>query len=235
MDWLKKSVPAPLVWLSLALAYVLFGFTFKGPRKQFWQRMTYTGLTLGTLSLVAQPELRKTRFTIKDALVGFGSAGLLYGIFQIGDRMARRIMPQGTTDIEQIYGLDAYRPKQEIAARLAVIIGPAEELFWRGLVQQRFMRTLGRVWGTAAATAAYGGAHLVTGNLTLIGAASVAGAFWGGMAMLGASPGALIISHAFWDVFIFLIAPTQEHKLEPEMGTSDYSNDSFAPSAHSWV
>ena len=46
----------------------------------------------------------------------------------------------------------------------------------------------------------------------MIGAATVAGAFWGGMAMLGAPPGALIISHAFWDVFIFLVAPTQEKK-----------------------
>jgi membrane protease YdiL (CAAX protease family) len=210
MDFLRRNAPAPIVWLSLALAFVLFGFTFRGPRKQFWQRMTYTGLTLGTLSLVAQPELRRTRFTWKDVLLGLGSAGVLYGIFQIGDRLSRKILPGGARDIDQIYGLDAYRPKQEIAARLAFIIGPAEELFWRGLIQQRFMQAYGRVAGTAMATAAYGGAHLVTGNLTLIGAATVAGAFWGGMAMLGVPPGALIVSHAFWDVFIFLVAPTQE-------------------------
>ena len=44
--------------------------------------------------------------------------------------------------------------------------------------------------------------------VTLIGAATVAGAFWGGLAALGAPLEALIISHSFWDVFIFLIAPT---------------------------
>jgi len=208
MDW-KKTVPTPFVWLCLVLAYILFGLTFRGPRKQFWQRMTYTGMTLGSVSLIAQPTLRQTKFTWRDIVLGLGSAGVLYGIFQIGDHLARIILPQGATDIEQIYGLDAYRPKQEIAARLALIIGPAEELFWRGLIQKHLMEKYGRIPGTALATAAYGGAHLVTGNLTLIGAASVAGAFWGTMAMLGAPPGALIISHAFWDVFIFLIAPTQ--------------------------
>lgn len=207
---MKRIVPAPIVWLSLALAFVLFGVTFRGPRKQFWQRMTYTGAVLGPLALVAQPQLLKTRFTWSDVLLGLGSAGMLYGIFQIADRVTRKILPGGARDIDAIYGLDAYRPKQEIAARLAFIIGPAEELFWRGFVQERFMQAYGRVVGTAMATAAYGGAHLVTGNFTLIGAATVAGAFWGGMAMLGAPPGALIISHAFWDVFIFLIAPTQE-------------------------
>src|SRR5258708_6865237 len=170
MGFLKTNLPAPIVWVGLALAFVCFGFTFGGPRKQFWQRMTYTGLTLGTLSLAAQPALRKTKFTIKDVLLGVGSAGVLYVIFQIGDRLSRLILPKGSQEIDQIYSLDKHRPKQEIAARLALIIGPAEELFWRGLIQARFMQSYGRIVGTAMATAAYGGAHLVTGNLTLIGA-----------------------------------------------------------------
>lgn len=214
MNRWRKELPAPVVWVGLALAFVCFGFTFRGPRKQFWQRMTYTGMTLGALSLAAQPTLRRVRVTPRDFILGLGSAGVLYGIFQLGDRLSRVILPQGAQEIDQIYGLDKHRPKQEIAARLALIIGPAEELFWRGFVQARLMEAFGRIPGAAMATAAYGGAHLVTGNLTLIGAATVAGAFWGGMAMLGASPATLIISHAFWDVFIFLVAPTQERRVE---------------------
>lgn len=204
----KRSLPAPIVMFALGLAYVLFGLTFRGPRKQFWQRMTYTGLMLGTLSLVAQPTLRRTRFSGRDLFIGLISAGGLYGIFQFGDRLTRLILPQGASEIDEIYGLEQYRSRQEIAARLALIVGPAEELFWRGFVQQRLMERYGKIPGWILGTAAYGGAHLVTGNFTLIGAATVAGAFWGGMAMLGAPLGALIISHAFWDVFIFLIAPT---------------------------
>jgi membrane protease YdiL (CAAX protease family) len=203
-----RLLPDPLLAAGLALAFVLFGFTFRGPRSRFWQRMTDTGLTLGILALLGEPRLRRTRFSLRDILIGLGSAGLLYGVFQIGDRMARRVMPEGETEINAIYGLETLRPRSELAARLALIIGPAEELFWRGLVQARLMRRYGTLPGLGLATAAYGSAHLVTGNLTLIGAATVAGAFWGGLAALGMPPGALIVSHSAWDVFIFLIAPT---------------------------
>ncbi len=204
----RNILPDPVVGLGLALAFVFFGLTFRGPRKQFWQRMTYTGLTLGSLSLAAEPRLRRTRFGLRDLLIGLGSAGVLYAVFQIGDRLARWILPKGGAEISSIYGLESLRPRNELAARLALIIGPAEELFWRGLVQERLMRKFGRLPGLALGVSAYGGAHLVTGNLTLIGAATVAGAFWGGLAALGVPPGALIISHSVWDVFIFLIAPT---------------------------
>lgn len=204
----NRMAADPLLAAGLALAFVLFGFTFRGPRPRFWQRMTGTGLALGTLALLGEPRLRKTRFSLRDVIVGLGSAGFLYVIFQIGDRIARMIMPKGGAEINAIYGLESLRPRRELAARLAFIIGPAEELFWRGLVQSRLMRQYGVLTGLALGTAAYGGAHLVTGNLTLIGAATIAGAFWGGLAALGVPPGALIVSHSAWDVFIFLIAPT---------------------------
>jgi membrane protease YdiL (CAAX protease family) len=199
--------------IALALAFVFFGLTFRGPRSRFWQRMTWTGLTLGSLSLIAEPKLRRTRFGLREAALGLGSAGILYIIFQIGDRLARLILPKGGAEIGAIYGLEQLRPRKELAARLAFIIGPAEELFWRGLVQARLMKQFGRAPGYIMGTVAYGGAHLVTGNLTLIGAATIAGAFWGGLAALGVPPGALIISHSFWDVFIFLIAPTVKKEI----------------------
>ena len=196
--------------IGLALAFVFFGLTFRGPRSRFWQRMTRTGLTLGSLSLIAEPKLRRTRFGPREFILGLGSAGILYVIFQIGDRLARQILPKGAAEIGAIYGLEKLRPRPELAARLAFIIGPAEELFWRGLVQARLTEQFGGLPGYVLGTAAYGGAHLVTGNFTLIGAATVAGAFWGGLAALGVPPGALIVSHSVWDVFIFLIAPTMK-------------------------
>ena len=185
-----------------------FALTFRGPRSSFWQRMTMTGLTLGSLALKAEPELRQTRIRLKDVALGLASAGVLYVGFQIGDRLARIILPKGATEIESIYGLRSLRPKKEIAARLVLIIGPAEELFWRGLVQARLTRRFGKVPGTVLGIASYGGAHIVTGNLTLIGAATVAGAFWGLLAAAGVPMGALIVSHVAWDVWIFLVAPT---------------------------
>ncbi len=213
MNSLRRYLPQPIVLIGLAFAFISFGFTFRGPRLRFWQRMTWTGLTLGSLSLIAEPKLRRPRFGPREAALGVGSASVLYLIFQIGDRLTRLILPKGSAEIGAIYGLEKLRPRQELAARLAVIIGPAEELFWRGLVQARLIEQFGPLPGYVLGTAAYGGAHLVTGNFTLIGAATVAGAFWGGLAALGVPLGALIISHSFWDVFIFLIAPTMKQEM----------------------
>jgi membrane protease YdiL (CAAX protease family) len=189
-------------------AFVAFALTFRGPRKQFWNRMTLTGLSLGSLALASRKELRETRIGPKEVAVGLGSAAGLYLIFQVGDRLARVILPNGAAEIDNIYDLQSLGSKWALAARLSMIIGPAEELFWRGLVQKTLMDEYGKPLGTALGVASYGGAHLVTGNVTLIGAATVAGAYWGTLYTAGVPMGALIVSHMAWDVFTFLIAPT---------------------------
>jgi hypothetical protein len=64
--------------------------------------------------------------------------------------------------------------------------------------------------GYLTATALYGGAHIVTENATLVGAAAIAGAYWGLLRAVGVPLGALVVSHVAWDIWIFLIAPTEE-------------------------
>jgi membrane protease YdiL (CAAX protease family) len=117
-------------------------------------------------------------------------------------------MPRGSKEITDIYALRTIAPHEEIAARLATVIGPAEELFWRGFVQRRA--------GGLAAAAAYGGVHVVTGNATLVGAAAIAGMYWGILRALGMSMPALITSHIAWDIWIFLLAPTEGAEEDPE-------------------
>ena len=198
---------------SVATAYAAFAATFRGPKPRFWQRMTRTGLGLGALALASSGELRRVRPRPRDVVTGLAVAAGLYAVFQVGDRAARRIMPSGAEDIGEVYELRALRPKGEIAARLTAVIGPAEELYWRGMLQQELTRRLGPVRGAAAAAALYGGAHLSTGNPTLVGAASVAGAGWSALAALGVPMPALVVSHAVWDIWIFLVQPTQ--RLDP--------------------
>lgn len=196
--------------VGLAVAQVAFAAAFRGPRRAFWDRMTMTGVTLGGYALAVSPEARRIRIGPREVVLGLGSAAVLYGTFWVGDRVARRVVPSGQKDIADIYALRTLRPKREIAARLLSVIAPAEELFWRGLVQGRLMNHFGRWRGAALATGAYGGVHVVTGNVTLIGAASVAGAHWGALYALGVPLGALVVSHAAWDIWIFLLQPTQE-------------------------
>jgi len=196
--------------LGLTGALVAFTATFQGPRSRFWQRMTFTGAGLGSFALLASRPSRAVRIRPIDIPLGLASAGALYVTFAVGDRFARRFVPGGDREIREIYALRTLRPREEIAARLAFVVGPAEELFWRGLVQEALMARFGRWRGAALAAGAYGGVHVVTGNFTLLGAAGVAGAHWCALYAAGVPLGALVVSHVAWDVWIFLVQPTGE-------------------------
>lgn len=170
--------------------------------------MTMGAGSLGLYALGARPELRKQWPRSRDVVPGLASATGLYFLFQVGDRLARRVMPSGEEDIAGVYELRNSAPGPLIALLLAGDIGPSEELFWRGLVQEGLMRRFGRVRGAAATAVTYGLVHVVTGNLTLTAAAGVAGAYWGAEYALSPRLGPLLVSHVAWDIWIFLVAPT---------------------------
>jgi membrane protease YdiL (CAAX protease family) len=193
---------------GIVVATPIWAFVFRSKRANFWVRMTAGAGALGSYALWARPEQRKELPTLKDTMLGVASASGLYAIFQIGDRVARRIMPSGTEEIASVYELRGKAPTPLITVLLVSVIAPSEELFWRGMVQRAFMDKFGPVRGTLAASAAYGGIHLVTGNLTLTGAAATAGLYWGTEYALQPRLGPLLASHILWDVWIFLVAPT---------------------------
>ena len=197
-----------LLALGIGAAFAAFGLTFRGPRDRFWDRMTVTGLALGGLALATNRDARRVRIGAGEVALGLATAAGLYGIFRVGDVVAREVMPRGGQEIGDIYALRSLRPKEELAARLGLVIGPAEELFWRGFVQGRA--------GYLTATALYGGAHIVTENATLVGAAAIAGAYWGLLRAVGVPLGALVVSHVAWDIWIFLVAPTEEPNVSPQ-------------------
>ncbi len=200
--------------VGLGVAAAAFTATFGGPRSKFWSRMTWTGLTLGGFAFGSSREARQTRIRARDVPLGLASAGTLYLTFKLGDRFARRVVPAGDREIREIYSLRTIRPREEITLRLATIIGPAEEIFWRGLVQGGLEHRFGRWRGAALGTAAYGGVHLVARNFTLLGAAGVAGLHWSLLRALRMPLGALIVSHVAWDIWIFLLQPTGETELD---------------------
>ncbi|MCH7587608.1 MAG: hypothetical protein IIC78_06185 [Chloroflexi bacterium] len=54
--------------------------------------MTATGSVLGALSLLLKPQLRKTRIGPGEAVLGFGSAGILYGLLMLGALIVSHIV-----------------------------------------------------------------------------------------------------------------------------------------------
>ncbi|HUI04410.1 MAG TPA: CPBP family intramembrane glutamic endopeptidase [Acidimicrobiales bacterium] len=195
--------------LGTAAAAACFARTFRGPRPAFWARMTQTGALLGAIALARRPELRRARVRARHVLEGTAIAGALYIVFQAGDRAARRIMPDGARDIAAIYDLRCQESPARIAVRLATVIAPAEELFWRGWLQRSLAQRSGRWTAAALAAAAYAGVHVASENPTLVGAAGVAGAYWSALAAAGVDMQSLVVSHLLWDIVIFLVVPTQ--------------------------
>jgi membrane protease YdiL (CAAX protease family) len=171
--------------------------------------MTLSVGALSAYAIASEPELRREKLKARDLLLGLGSAGALYGIFRVGDVVARRIMPRGAEDINSIYELRKGAPPLGIAAALASVIGPGEEIFWHGFVQRNLQRRFGVLPAWLMTSSVYGLIHLVSENLTLTGAATTAGLFWGAMFARERRIAPTVVSHIAWDIWIFLIAPTQ--------------------------
>jgi membrane protease YdiL (CAAX protease family) len=199
---------------GLAAAMLLFPWVFRARNGGFWVRMPIAAGLLGALALRDRPELRRDSTSPLDVMTGLLSAATLYSVFQLGDRFARRFMPRGTEEIQQIYSLRGGAPRWLIGLLLAGIIAPCEELFWRGMLQERLAKRFGALRGAAIASACYGLVHLGSRNLTLTGAAATAGSFWGLQYALQRRLPALIVSHIIWDVWIFLVAPTERDRTD---------------------
>ena len=195
----------------MGLAAVVWTAAFRG-KSHFWQKMAVGVGAMGALAVAANPELRsaRNRPRLCDLPVGIATAAALYAVFRAGDRFARRVMPTGAEDIADVYERRRMAPRWFIAPALALVIAPGEELFWRGLVNGYLMQRLGRVTGSALGAVIYGGIHLITGNLTLSGAAGIAGAFWSLQYLFEGRLPAVIVSHVSWDLWIFLVQPTVE-------------------------
>lgn len=193
--------------VALALAAVCFGATFRGPPASFWRRMTATATVLGSVARTRREAPVGLRLRLRHVVQGTAIAAGLYGVFRVGDAAARRVLPRSAGDIDAIYGLRSGHDPKAIALRLATVIGPAEELFWRGYLQGLLSERWGRWRGSALAAGAYAAVHVPSGNPTLVGAAAVAGTYWSALAAAGVDMESLIVSHVLWDIVIFLVAP----------------------------
>jgi membrane protease YdiL (CAAX protease family) len=201
---------------TVLLAFGLFAFLFLWAGANFWLWLTFSVLVLCCAAFLAEPaDMRGvflsrsgTRSRTATLLLGIGSAALLYGVFFLGNLAARRLFPFGAAEIEAVYSQGVRTPRWIVALVLLAVVGPGEEIFWRGYVQRRLTSELGGA-GLALSILAYTGVHLATANLTLILAALVCGVFWALLYRLCGSLWINIVSHALWAVAIFVVWPVR--------------------------
>lgn len=93
---------------------------------------------------------------------------------------------------------------------ILLLIGPGEEFFWRGFIQRRWQNRFGPLAGWVLASALYSLVHLGSGNVMLVLAALVCGLFWGGLYLRCRSLLSVAVSHALWDILIFVLFPLEK-------------------------
>lgn len=198
--------------VTISLATLAWGIMFGLKLGNFWLNMTVAASFLAAIGMYAQRnELsRLLRFTPSHIAVGVVSAAALYLVFFVGDRVSSAILPFAADQVADIYGMKAQMNSLIIGALLFFIVGPAEELFWRGFLQDRFAARWGDNTGWIAGGLVYAAVHIWAWSFMLFMAALICGLFWGWMYKHYRSLWPGIISHAVWDLFIFIIVPVRQ-------------------------
>lgn len=193
---------------TVLLAALLWFVTFYLDWGVFWFKISVSALLLAVLSLGLQSK-GALRFSLTPRTIGMGffSAILLYLIFWAGKSVSTAVLPFAGDQIGAIYGKGEGTPVWMISLLLFFITGPCEEIYWRGFLQKKLMIRFGGFGGWILATLLYAGVHIWSFNFMLIGAAAVAGAFWGAMYLRYKDISTVIISHSIWSTFIFAVMP----------------------------
>ena len=201
--------------LALAFWFVMLS-PWTAPHVNFWAVMFVATGVLASSALLLGRGGHADRYRFKPIYVLFGaiSAAVLYALFYAGNAAARAILEFSGGQIENIYLTREQAPPLVIGLLLFFWVAPAEEIFWRGFVQHRFAKFFEDKDARAAAliaylvtTAIYAVVHVWGFNLMLFGAALVCGLFWGAMYFYFKNVWPGLISHAIWDVAIFVVWP----------------------------
>jgi hypothetical protein len=193
---------------TVVLAAFLWFITFYLTWAIFWIKISFSAATLALLSLWLQSNRTQAlKFDAAAVILGLLSAAALYLIFWVGNTVASFLLSFAGQQIAGVYDKGAGTPMWVIALLLFFVTGPAEELYWRGYLQKNLMVRFGPWRGWLLATVLYAGVHIWSLNFMLIGAAFVAGAFWGAMYWRFKNLAPVIISHSIWSTVIFAVFP----------------------------
>lgn len=193
------------MWLEM---FVLKNFNF-------WIEMTFAASLLAAMGLYFNHlsgeaiNFRLYFFEPKFILIGVISAAALYLVFYSGDIVSKYILPFADKQVIGVYNNKSLLDPVIIGLLLVFIIGPAEEIFWRGFVQDTLDEKLGDFKGWIVASLIYGAVHIVALNFMLFMAALICGFFWGWIFKKYKSVWPGIISHAVWDLTIFILIPVR--------------------------
>jgi hypothetical protein len=195
-----------------ALFIALFRFRRLGPL-DFWRWMGLNIVLAVGLGLAADSGYgRRLKADLRSGLprklvLGVVSAAVLYAAFAAGRLVALKLFPFAPAGIAAVYRLKSETGILRIVLLLGLLVGPGEEVYWRGYLQDRTSALLGPgkgFWLTALLSALV---HIASGNVMLVLAAGVCGLFWGLTYRIFRSPVLNAVSHTAWALTIFILRP----------------------------
>jgi hypothetical protein len=204
--WRTTVALSVFSFLTLFHAYRVTGMSF-------WIPMAMTSGACAVLGLLLSPESRRRiREDLRSGmtgkvLLGLLSAAILYLVFWIGNGAVRFLLPVTGEGIDRVYTVADGTPRIVIFAWIALVIGPAEEILWRGVIQAASARNWSRWTGFGLAALLYAAVHVTSGNPMLVVAAAVCGIFWGLLYLWKQSIVLNTVSHVVWDLSVFLWFP----------------------------
>ena len=200
--------PIAGIFLAAVLWTIMFS-PWTAPHVNFWVMMTCSGAALTLYSTWARPGWWKDiHIGVSDIALGTALAAGLCGIFWIGEYLSTLLFDFARPQVDLIYGMKDGENPIILTMLMLLIIGPAEEIFWRGYIQNSLSARWNPDIGFIATTLIYGLVHISKFNFMLIMAAVVAGAVWGlAYRLFPERLGAIIISHALWDCAVFIWFP----------------------------
>lgn len=210
MNTVTRPLSRPVA--GICIAAVLWTIMFSpwtSPHINFWIMMTCSGIILTTYSTWASPEWwTGVRLGFSDLLLGTALAAAMWGVFWIGEYLSTMMFGFARPQVDMIYGMKEGENPWVLTALMLLIIGPAEEIFWRGYIQKNLSDRWNPNIGFIVTTLVYSLVHLPKMNFMLIMAAAVAGFIWGlAYRFFPERLGAIILSHALWDCAVFIWFP----------------------------
>lgn len=199
------------VGFTIALFFWFLMFSpITAQKINFWAVMSAATLSLILYTFFTNWKQIKLlfRFEIRHIRIGILSAIFLYLFFFVGHLISTNLFGFAKEQIINVYSTKEGTSLLVISILLLLLIGPAEEIFWRGFIQaQIYSKLVKPLPSILISTLLYTLVHIWSLNLMLLIAAFLCGLFWGFIFYRYKSLVPVIISHSLWDFAIFILLP----------------------------
>ena len=197
---------------AIATAFVLWFVMFSpltAPHINFWVAMAVSAVVLTAMAVAMRGRLlwASWRWSWRDAAIGVLSAAVLWGVFWLGNCLSVRLFGFAQGQVASVYAMKEGHNLWLIGTALLLLIGPAEEVFWHGLLQDSLAEKIKSPWVIVATALIYSLVHLPSLNFMLIMSALVCGLFWSTIYYYNRNLLTVVVSHALWDFSIFVLFP----------------------------